>query len=40
MVPKYPPEGEERDEAGEAIDVQQAFDFSHADIVTEFWVVG
>ena len=36
MVPKYPLEGGERDKAGKAIDVQQAFDFCHADIVTEF----
>jgi hypothetical protein len=37
MIPKYPPEGGARDEAGEAVDVEQAFDFCHADIVTEFW---
>ena len=36
MVPKYPLEGGEGDKAGEAIDVEQAFDFCHADIVTEF----
>jgi hypothetical protein len=36
MVPKYPLEGREGDKAGEAIDVEQAFDFCHADIVTEF----
>ena len=36
MVPKYPLEGRERDKPGEAIDVEQAFDFCHADIVTEF----
>ncbi len=36
MIPKYPSEGGKRDEAGEAIDVEQAFDFCHADIVTEF----
>jgi hypothetical protein len=35
MIPKYPPERGERDEAREAIDVQQALDFWHADIVTE-----
>ena len=37
MVPKYPLEGGEGDKAREAIDVEQAFDFCHADIVTEFW---
>jgi hypothetical protein len=37
MIPKYPPEGGGRDKAGEAVDVEQAFDFCHADIVTEFW---
>ena len=36
MVPKYPLEGGEGDKAGEAIDVEQAFDYCHADIVTEF----
>ena len=36
MVPKSPLEGGEGDKAGEAIDVEQAFDFCHADIVTEF----
>jgi len=36
MVPKYPLEGGEGDKAGEAIDVEQTFDFCHADIVTEF----
>jgi len=36
MVPKYPLERGEGDKAGEAIDVEQAFDFCHADIVTEF----
>jgi hypothetical protein len=36
MIPKYPPEGGERDETREAIDVEQALDFCHADIVTEF----
>jgi hypothetical protein len=36
MIPKYPPEGGKGDEAREAIDVQQTFDFCHADIVTEF----
>jgi hypothetical protein len=37
MIPKYPPEGGARDKAGKAVDVKQAFDFCHADIVTEFW---
>jgi hypothetical protein len=36
MIPKYPPERGKRNEAGEAVDVEQAFDFCHADIVTEF----
>jgi hypothetical protein len=36
MIPKYPPEGGEGDEAGEAVSVEQTFDFCHADIVTEF----
>jgi hypothetical protein len=36
MIPKYPSEGGERDETGEAVDVEQALDFCHADIVTEF----
>jgi hypothetical protein len=36
MIPKYPPEGRKRDEAREAINVQQTLDFCHADIVTEF----
>jgi hypothetical protein len=36
MIPKYPSEGGKRDEAGEAVDVEQALDFCHADIVTEF----
>jgi hypothetical protein len=36
MIPKYPSEGVERDETREAIDVQQALDFCHADIVTGF----
>src|SRR5208283_3867885 len=37
MIAKYPPEGGTWDKAGEAVDVEQAFDCSHADIVTEFW---
>jgi hypothetical protein len=36
MVPKYPLEGGEGGKSREAIDVEQAFDFCHADIVTEF----
>jgi hypothetical protein len=36
MIPKYPLEGGEGYKAGEAKDVEQAFDFCHADIVTEF----
>jgi hypothetical protein len=36
MIPEYPPEGRERDESREAIDVEQALDFCHVDIVTEF----
>jgi hypothetical protein len=36
MIPKFPSEGGKRDEAGEAVDVEQALDFCHADIVTEF----
>src|ERR1035438_9815518 len=36
MVPKYPLERGEGYKAGGAIDVEQAFDFCHADIVTEF----
>ena len=36
MIPKYPSERGKGDEAREAIDVEQAFDFCHADIVTEF----
>ena len=36
MIPKYPSEGRERDKAGEAVGVEQTFDFCHADIVTEF----
>ena len=36
MVPKYPLEAGEGDKAREAIDVEQTFDFCHADIVTEF----
>jgi hypothetical protein len=36
MIPKYPSERGQRHKAGEAIDVQQAFAFCHADIVTEF----
>ncbi len=35
MVSKYPLEGGEGDKAGEAIDVEQAFDFCHTGIVTE-----
>ena len=34
--PNTPLRGGEGDKAGEAIDVEQAFDFCHADIVTEF----
>src|SRR5271169_5111500 len=37
MIAKYPPEGGTWDKAGEAVDVEQAFDCSHADIMTEFW---
>ena len=36
MIPKYPLEGGKRDKPREAIDVEQTFDFCHADIVTEF----
>jgi hypothetical protein len=36
MVPEHSTEGGARDKAGKAIDVEQAFDFSHADIMTEF----
>jgi hypothetical protein len=36
MIPKFPSEGGKRDEAGEAVDVEQALDVCHADIVTEF----
>jgi hypothetical protein len=36
MIPKHPSEGGERDEAREAIDIEQTLDFCHADIVTEF----
>ena len=36
MIPKYPSERGKRDKAGETIGVQQALDFCHADIVTEF----
>jgi hypothetical protein len=36
MIPKYPSERGQRHKAGEAIDVQQAFEFCHADIVTQF----
>jgi hypothetical protein len=35
MIPKYPSEGGKRDKAGEAIDIQQTFNFCHAEIVTE-----
>jgi hypothetical protein len=36
MIAKHASKGGERDEAREAVDVEQAIDFCHADIVTEF----
>jgi hypothetical protein len=36
LIAKHASKGGERDEAWEAVDVEQSLDFCHPDIVTEF----